>query len=328
MEQFFESLPLWVNILLFLAGFSIITKGANWFVGSAVSIAEATGVPKIVIGATIVSVATTFPEFCVSFIASLMNHPETAVGNSIGSAVCNIGLILGTSVLIRPMVVQKKAALRQGAFMLAAGISAILLAFNGQLSQLDGLVLLVGLVCYIWYSLRNSGRKRDSAVNTGSKRIAEERFSWQKSSAIQRFCIGGIGVGLGSVLLVQNAAVIARWLGVPELIIALTLVSVGTSLPEYLTSLTAIAKGHGDLGVGNVIGANVLDMFWVLGASSLVRSLSIQRQTQVLDFPFMLLLMGLCVLFSTTGRKIYRWEGAILFGFYCLYLLLMFRFFT
>jgi cation:H+ antiporter len=235
---------------------------------------------------------------------------------------------MGTSVLIKPMIVQKKTALHQGAFMITAGILATLLAFNGQLSHLNGLVLLLGLVCYIWYSLWNSGKQRNSAANNSPKTVTGEWHPQQKFSAIQRFCIGGVSVGLGSVLLVQNGAVIARWLGVPELIVALTLVSVGTSLPEYVTSLTAVAKGHGDLGVGNVIGANVLDMFWVLGASSLVRSLSIQRQTRVLDFPFMLLLMGLCVLFSTTGRKIYRWEGAALFGFYCLYLVLMFRFFT
>ncbi|RKY73868.1 MAG: sodium:calcium antiporter [Candidatus Latescibacterota bacterium] len=328
MERFFTTLPIWLNVFLFFAGFLIIIKGADWFVGSAVTIAEATGIPKIVIGATIVSVATTFPEFCVSFIASLMKHPGTAVGNSIGSAVCNIGLILGTSVLVKPMVVQKKTALRQGAFMIAAGVLVTLLAIDGQLSHLNGLLLLVGLVCYIWYSVRRSAKQPNCTANNTPRTAGGEWLCQQRFSSILRFCIGGLSVGLGSVLLVQNAAVIARWLGVPELIIALTLVSVGTSLPEYVTSLTAIVKGHGDLGVGNVLGADVLDILWVLGASSLVRPLSIQRQTQVLDFPFMLLLMGLCVLFSSTGQRIYRWQGATLFGIYAIYLLLMFHLFT
>jgi len=154
----------------------------------------------------------------------------------------------------------------------------------------------------------------------------EQKVNLGKQFAI--FALGAIGIIIGSALLVGNVTPIAKFFGVPDLIIALTLVALGTSLPEYVVALTSAIKKHGELSIGNVIGADILDIFWVLGACSLYSPLAVTRQTMVLDYPFMLLLMLLLVVFRFTKHRIDRWEGGILFGVLAVYLALMFYYFA
>jgi cation:H+ antiporter len=319
-----EALPIWINALLFLLGLGIIAKGADWFTDASVSIAEATRVPKAIIGATIVSVATTLPEFSVSLTAALSRQPQTAIGNAVGSTICNIGLILATMVLIRPVIIEQDAVRKQGVFMVLAGAAVILLAIRGTLSRGGGLVLVAGFVAYIWYSINTarSHRRGHQALDS------TERDSKEPGPQIGFFLLGAAGVVVGSMLLVKNARVLAEWLDVPELVVGLTAVAVGTSLPEYVTAITATLKGHGELGVGNVIGANILDLVWVLGVSALTRPLHLERQTQVLDLPLMLLIMVLLVVMIGNDSSLKRWEGAVLFGVYMLYLALMLTLFV
>lgn len=319
-----ESLPIWMNALMFLLGTAVIVKAADWFTDSSVSIAELTHVPKAIIGATIVSLATTFPEFCVSVTAALSRQPQTAIGNAVGSTICNIGLILSTAVLVRPVLIERAAVRGQGGFMVAAGAGVILLTLRGTLSRAGGLVLLAGFAVYVWFSVRAAVSHRRSHRSQDPQAAAPKPLGRE----IRLFLLGAVGVVLGSVLLVKNARILAEWLHVPELIIGLTLVAVGTSLPEYVTAVTATLKGHGELGVGNVIGANLLDLVWVLGASALVRPLHLARQTRVLDLPVMLLTMVLLVAMIATGSRLRRWEGAVLLGVYVLYLTTMFALFV
>lgn len=326
MEALFAGLPIWLNFVLFVVGGLIITKAADCFVDAAVTISVATNIPKILIGCTIVSVATTAPEFCVSFVATIQGKSDVAIGNSIGSCVMNIGLIAGTSILIRPVLAEKKRVLEQGAFMIAAGILVYVLSMGNVLTQLDGSILIAGLIAYLYYCANMARKDMNTANACELPPVDEEKIKLGKQFLL--FAIGAIGIILGSNLLVGNVTPIAKFFGVPDLIIALTLVALGTSLPEYVVSLTAAIKRHGDLGIGNIIGADVLDIFWVLGACSLYSPLTISRQTMVLDYPFMLLLMVLLLVFRFTKHRIDRWEGGMLFGVLLVYLTLMFSYFA
>lgn len=325
METFLAALPIWMNVLLLLLGMAVITKGADWFTDASVVIAEITRVPKAIIGATIVSVATTFPEFCVSLAATLSHQPQTAIGNAVGSTICNIGLILATVVLVRPVTIEQDTIRKQGLFMIVAGGAIIALTIGGVLSRVGGFILAVGLLTYVYYSVRTarSHRRGQQALE-----YLEGESKKTLGREIGLFLLGATGVAIGSVLLVKNAKILAEWLKVPELIIGLTIVAVGTSLPEYVTAITATFKGHGELGVGNVIGANILNLLWVLGMCGLIRPLPIEYQTRVLDFPFMLLIMVLLFTMTTIDSKLKRWEGGTLFGVYVVYLTLIFTLFV
>lgn len=326
-------LPIWVNVLLFLIGLAIVTKGADKFVDSAVVIAERTWVPKVIIGATIVSLGTTFPEFSTSVMAGFFDRPQTTMGDAIGSTICNIGLILGTCLLIRPITTGRKLYWQQGAIMVFAGVLILLLSLDGFVSRWDALILTAGLAGYIYYSIRavRAGRKnaKDGVADIEQTLEAVAAPAYGLKRAVVWFILGTAGVVVGATLIVQNAVIIAHWLGIPELVIGLTVVALGTSLPEYVTGLKATTKGHGEIVVGNMIGANILDVFWVRGLGGIgFFLLPVERQTMVLDYPVMLILMVLLVIFGVTGKQLGRWKGGVFVAIYGIYLALMFLLFT
>ena len=325
--------PIWLNILLLLIGLAIITKGADKFVDSAVVIAERTWVPKVIIGATIVSLGTTLPEFSVSVIAGFLDRPQTTMGDAIGSTICNIGLILGTCLLIRPIVVRRKLHWQQAAIMVLGGVVIMLLSIDGYLSRWDALILTAGLVGYTYYSIRavKAGRKdtkdRVADIEQSLEAVAAPAYSLR--GAVVWFILGAAGVVVGATLIVQNAVVIAHWLGISELVIGLTVVALGTSLPEYVTGLTATLRGHGEIVVGNMIGANILDVFWVRGLGGIgFALLPVERQTMVFDYPVMLTLMVLLLVFGIIGKQLGRWKGGVFLAIYGIYLTLMFILFA
>ena len=325
--------PIWVNIILLLIGLTVITKGADKFVDSAVVIAERTWVPKVIIGATIVSLGTTLPEFMVSVMSGFFNRPQTTMGDAIGSTICNIGLILGTCLLIRPVMVHRKLYWQQGVVMFLAGVIIVLLSIDGYLSRWDALILTAGLAGYIYFSIRQARvarqNKKDSiaGVEQTFETIAIPAYSLKR--AVVWFILGTAAVVVGATLVVQNAVVVARWLGIPELVIGLTVVALGTSLPEYVTGLTATIKRHGEITVGNMIGADILDILWVRGLGGVGFFLiPVERQTMVLDYPVMLTIMALLVIFGVTGKQLTRWKGGVLLATYGIYLSLMFLLFA
>ena len=320
MEAYFASFPIWMNFIIFAAGLLIITKGADWFTDGAVGIAEITGIPKVVVGATLVSLATTAPEFSVSVIAAWLDHPATSVGNAVGSTICNIGLILAVAFLLDPVSLSRKEILPKGVFMLALGALVVFMGWNGELTGAEGLVLFGLVPVFLWFGMKQ-GTWAD--FDFGSAMMDRE-----KHYIGLRFIAGSVAVVFGSVLLVQNAVHMARAIGVPELVIGLTLVAVGTSLPELITAVSASLQGHGDMAVGNVVGANVLNIAWVLGGASLITPLGIERQTFVLDFPFMLLMMVLFLFLASRKRGLGRGAGFALLSVYICYLALMFTFFV
>lgn len=335
-HRFSVEIGMWniLDLLLFVAAVVLIGKGADWFTEAAVKIAEATHIPKVIIGATIVSAATTLPEFSVSAIATIQKSTDMAVGNAIGSCICNIGLILGTCTLAKASKTDKKLLTHQGMFMLGAGILIFLLTLGGKLNRWGGLILVMGLATYMYYSVRTAKTRRDRALL--EKIVDEEDADFPARPTLKNeiiwFLIGAGFVVVGSRLLVHSGIRLAELLGVSQLIISLTVVALGTSLPEYITALTATIKGYQELSLGNIIGANILNILWVLGGCSLMRTLPLNTessflglpQTQIFDIPIMFLLMILLVAFGYSGGELRRWQGGVLFIIYATYIVVLF----
>jgi cation:H+ antiporter len=301
---------------LFIVGLIFITKGADWFTESAVSISQKSGIPKMIIGATIVSFATTAPEFAVSAYAAYLGHTGLTVGNAVGSAICNAGLILGGVIVLRSIPVEDSSFLKRGAFMIVSALLLIVVSIDGMLTPVDGILLLVVFVAFLYYNYR-----LQSLLFGTNEEVNEElgEISNSISKDVVFFVLGAALVVGGSRILIDSGTDIAMWLGVPEMIIGLTLVAFGTSLPELITAISATRKGHNDLAVGNILGANTMDIALILGASSLISELPIQNQSLYYDFPAMLLIMGMIVFFGLTGRKLARWEGAVILATYIAY---------
>ncbi|SDG26400.1 cation:H+ antiporter [Methanolobus vulcani] len=311
------------TVALLLVSLVMITKGADWFVESAVTISEKSGIPKIIIGATIVSFATTAPEFTVSAMAAYLNHVEMTVGNAVGSAICNIGLVLGGVIVIKAIPVELHGFTRKSGFMLGSALLLFAVSYDGVVSSFDGILLLLVFIGFLYYNYR-----LQSAVFDGNEEFREKVPLSQLKKDILLFIAGALLVVIGSRILVDAGITIAEWLGVPEMIIALTLVALGTSLPELITAVSATLKGHQDISIGNILGANTMDIALILGASSQIRPLTILPQSLNYDFPFMIALMIILIIFGITGKKLERWEGAIILGVYFGYVAGLFTLFN
>ncbi len=304
-----------MKLVLFAIGMFAIVKGADWFTDAAIWVADKTGIPKVIIGATIVSLATTLPEFAVSVFASATGHSELALGNAIGSNIFNIGLILGVSLMISSFPTDPKLFSRKALFMVTAGVLALIVSLDGKITQLDGFMLALVLVGYIIFLIRHA-RKHKSSPNCKVEGTLKQNLLY--------FFGGSVAVIIGSRIVVSSGVWMAQYFGIPEIFIALTLVSFGTSLPELVTSLTATLKGHQELSIGNIIGANLLNLGWVTATSAIVKPIPISRANLTLDFPFMLTLMILLFFFGLSGNKLTRLEGMILFAVYVGYITVLF----
>ena len=339
-------------VILILVGMALITKGGDLFTDSAVAIARATRIPPVIIGATIVSVATTFPEFMVSLTAALDERSGFAVGNALGSCCCNIGLIVGTCAILKGILAKKRneeagipvnrvTLLGPGLFMLAAGLAVWCFSMfdnaglkeKGEpipyaLLRWQGTVLVVLLLFYLGYSLRTALKARFETTMTEEETEAEEEIRERMSKQLVMFVLGALLVVLGSRLMVASAAYLAKEFGVSELVIGLTILAIGTSLPEYTISLMAVIKGHGSLGIGNIIGANVLNICWVVATCSLINPLPIEWQTIILDGPVMLLLMVTLLALGWKRERISMSNGIVLFGIFAVYYVIIFLVFN
>ena len=302
------------DAILFILCIFLITKGADWFVESAVAISQKSGIPKVIIGATIVSFATTAPEFAVSATAAYMDHTELTVGNAVGSAICNIGFVLGFVILIKAMPVNLDSFLRKGAFMLLSGIVLVITTIDGMLSMYDGMLLFLIFIAFLYYNYR----LQSAIFAEPESKTDRQSISGMKQEFIF-FIFGALCVVVGSRILIDSGIKIAQWLGVPEMIIALTLVAFGTSLPEFITAVSATLKGHQEMSIGNILGANTMDIALILGVSSQIRPLPILAQSIHYDFPIMLFIMVLLLFFGVTRQKIERWEGAVILISYFAY---------
>ncbi len=281
---------------------------------SAVSISEKSGIPKVIVGATIVSFATTSPEFAVSATAAFLGHTDMTVGNAVGSVICNTGLILGFVLSIKAASVDVESFIRKGFFMALSGITLILASLDQHISQTDGIILLMIFFGFLYYNY-----KLQRAIFDGPEKVEKVPLK-EMHRDIAYFLIGAILVVIGSRIMVNSGIELARIAGIPEMIISLTLVAFGTSLPEFITAISSTMKGHQDLSIGNIIGANTMDITLILGVCAQITSLEILDQSISYDFPTMLIFIFLLLIFGVTKKRLERWEGASMVLLYGLYI--------
>lgn len=311
---------MFIKTILFLIGFVLITKGADIFINCTVDIGKKTKISEIILGATIVSFATTLPELTVSLFASLDGHTTMSLGNAVGSIICNTGLVLGLVAFISPFSVDKKMFFSKSVLLLICVILLLLLGIDKSITQTDSIVLLAMLAIYMYSNYRSVVEKGSkSRVNNTSKVKGNNNLGeWIRIALL--FALGLIMMILGSRLLVDNGVIIAEWIGVPQGVISLTVIALGTSLPELVSSLTAIKKNHHAISVGNILGANILNIVSVIGISSIPNDIPILSQNMSIDFPFMIVLLLILILPTIKKNKLYRFQGLIMLIVYLIYI--------
>lgn len=319
-------MSIWVTVLLFLVGLTLIVKGGDWFLDGAVWIAEATGVPRFIIGATIVSLATTLPELTVSVTGVLQGEVDLAVGNAVGSVTANLGLILGISIVCIPSAVNRKQFDLKAILMVSGALLLFLLCRGGVLEVLPGLLLFMVFAVYLGNNVMDARSGMAESRETNPKRrTTSHRQMFMK---LGLFAAGIAAIVVGSRLLIDYGSELALLLGVPSSIIGVTMVAIGTSLPELVTTLTAIAKKEASMSVGNIIGANVIDLTMILPVCSAVSAASGDKlvmgsQTTVLDMPVCLGLCCLAVLPPLLKGRFYRWQGVLMLAAYAAYVVVL-----
>ena len=321
--NFTGSTPLWI-VLFFAAGLICIIKGGDLFVDAASWIAEASGIPKFIIGATIVSFATTLPEMLVSVFAALEGSADIAVGNAVGSVTANVGLIMCLSLVCMDCAMSRKQFGVKACLLLAAILVLFAFTRDGQLSIGESVFILLIFAGFIVESLIAARREQGTEVAEDTERPAVNG----KTIAVNivKFVVGAAAIVLGAQLLIDNGSAIASLLGVPDAIVAATMIAIGTSLPELVTTLTAIRKKQSSLSVGNIIGANIMDLTLIMPLCSLIlgKPLTVENQGMLLDIPACLIICAAALVPALWKGKFQRWMGFLAGGLYIVYLTVMF----
>lgn len=309
-------------VLLLIVGLILIIKGGDFFVDASIWVAEVLRMPKFLIGATIVSLATTLPELIVSVIAICSGNYEISVGNAVGSVTANTGLILAISAIFVSGNISDRKDFGVKSFLIILSI-VILLSFGltGSLGYMPSILLALVLIFYMYETI--SSAKKSS----NQKKQEESNVSKDKKTIVInliKFFTGTAGIVLGADLLVENAKVVALSIGISEGIIAITLVAIGTSLPELITTITSIVKKQGELGVGNIIGANIIDLVLILPVCSFISKgqLIVSEQSAYLDMPFCLILSIIAVVPPLITKKFQKWQGILMLVVYVAYIIL------
>ncbi|MCU0290773.1 MAG: calcium/sodium antiporter [Thermoanaerobaculaceae bacterium] len=311
-----------MTALLLGSGFLLLVVGAEGLVRGAVRLAAASGISSLVIGLTVVAFGTSAPELAVSVGAGLGGQADIAVGNVVGSNILNVLLILGLSALIVPLTVARQLVRLDVPVMIGVSLLTWLLALNGRLGRLEGALLATGLVVYVVWSIRVSRRQSEAVPEGTDAAVRRGPLPWSWWVASAALTVGGLAVlVVGARLMVDGAVALARGLGVSELIIGLTVIAAGTSLPEVATSVMAALRGERDIAVGNVVGSNIFNLLGVLGLTAMVspRGIGVAPAALGFDLPVMLAVAVACLPVFLTGFTISRAEGALLLGYYVAY---------
>ncbi len=316
-------MSIFVSILLFFVGVILIVKGGDWFVDAAVWTAKVSGIPKVIVGATIVSIATTMPEIIVSLIAAAEGNSGIAVGNAVGSVTANMGLILSICAIFNPFSIRRKDYALKGALMVSATAILYLFCLGGSLTTFGAVLLIAVFAVFIYENILSARIK---------KHHERQKYKPDKKTVtvnIIKFIAGTAGIVIGADLLVDNGSILADYMGVPEAVIGATVIAIGTSLPELVTTITSVLKKQGALSVGNIIGANIIDTTLIIPLCSLISggSLTIERQSYTLDMPISLIIAAISVIPMILYSKLMRWQGIAMFSVYILYLVIMFTYF-
>lgn len=325
LQRFAEGTPQAICAgVLFLIGLLLIVKGGDIFVDAATWMAEASGIPKFIVGATVVSVATTLPEMIVSFLAAAgakgspdaANGVSMAIGNAIGSVTANTGLIMAISVLFMPIAIRRSQIAAKGTLMLVAIAALFLLCLPGELSMLGAFLVLALFVVFIIENLVSASRNQEKGERpTVTGGILAKN--------ILLFVVGAAMLALGSNLLVDNGEFLAvDVFGVDVRIVAITFVAIGTSLPELVTAVTALVKKQSTMSVGNIIGANIIDMTIILPVCALISggSLPVERTTLFVDMPVCFAEAFIAIIPTLISKKFRRWQGLLMLLVYLAYI--------
>ena len=307
-------------VVLFLVGIVLIVKGGDYFVDAASWIAEVSGVPKLIVGATIVSLATTLPEMLVSVMAAAQKKVEMSIGNAVGSVTANIGLIMAISLLCMPAIIKRKDYLLKSVLMLLATGIIVAGGFLGQITLPFSLLLLVIFLIFIWENVKTAL----ASIKNGGEQEEKKKDKPSRNEVLInliKFVVGAIGIVVGARLLVDNGSLLAVYAGVTERVIGVTLVAVGTSLPELVTTVTAVMKKQSSLSLGNILGANILDLTLILPLSALVsgQALPVTAAAAKMDLPVCLLVGLVAVVPALIASKFKRYQGVALLVIYICY---------
>lgn len=321
-----------LNHFLFLGlGLFFLTWGADWLVRGASRLAAVIGVSPLAIGLTVVAYGTSTPELVVNINSALIEKFDIAIGNVVGSNIFNILFILGLCALIAPLKVEKKLLKLDIPIMIAVSGLLYLLGMDYKISRLEGAVFVLGVVAYTWFAFSQSKKEyRELSMATENDLQEKDSRNHEPGRIVQDlfFILAGLVLlVLGSKWLVNSSVGIARHFGVSELVIALTIVAAGTSLPEVATSVVATLKGQRDIAIGNVVGSNIYNILAILGVTALIPrgGLLINPASMALDIPFMLLIAVLCYPVFRTKYTISRWEGLMFFSMYLGYTVFIIR---
>ena len=312
-----------MSVLLFAVGLVLLIKGGDWFVDGATGIAKRFNLPDIVVGATVVSIGTTLPEVMVSTTGALAGSGAMAYGNAIGSIICNTALIAAISIVVNPGPVNVKSMKTPAIFFFAsAALYCVASYVLGEFPRWMGFVMLGIFVLYTVLTVRN-GMKNPDAVEEEEEEDSKPRKLWQELILL---VIGAAVIAVGADLLVDHGQIIAIELGVPETVVALLFVALGTSLPELVTTITSLKKGRASLGVGNVIGANVFNLVLVSGVAVSLAPFPVPCENTLLntglnmslvfEIPVMLGVMSLMIFPALLSKKLGRWQGILLLAIY------------
>lgn len=318
-----------IPTLLFLVGLVFLIKGGDWFVDGATGIAHRFRLPEILIGATVVSIGTTLPEVMVSATSALSGHGEIAYGNAIGSIICNTSLIAAITIAVKPGTIERRTLKTPVIFFFAAAAFYVGIAYtSGYFSRVTGFLLLAIFLFYMTCTVLQM--KNTPQTEEVQAAAAENKTPVTKDLLL--LVAGAILIAIGANLLVDNGTLIAQALGVPESVIALTFVALGTSLPELVTAITSLIKGHGALSLGNVIGANLFNLVLVSGISVALAPFHIPQSASiagknaslVLDIPVMLFVMAFMTIPALIRGKLSRIQGILLLIVYAAFCTIQF----
>lgn len=313
------------TIFQFVVGLALMVVGAEFLVRGASRLAVMIGISPLVVGLTVVAFGTSAPEFAVSFKAALIGQADLTLGNVIGSNIFNILFILGISALVVPLTVASQLIRFDVPLVIAVSLISLLMAVDGNYGRIDGAILFGGLIVYTAGMVIYSRKKgKEDAAEEVAELVGdiESGPAWRRGSVAVLLVIGGLlMLAFGSDWLVESAVLFAQWAGLSEVVIGLTIIAIGTSLPEVVTSVVASLRGERDMAVGNIVGSNLFNLLGVLGLAALVAPQGISVASHVLwfDLPVMIAVAVAALPIFFTGGVISRWEGGLLFGYYFAY---------
>ncbi len=305
---------MWMQIVLFLIGIMVVLWGADRLTDGAVGLAERMGVPQIVIGLTIVAMGTSMPEFFVSFMSALHGTPDLAVGNVVGSNIFNALLIVGCAAAVSPIIILHDTVKKDIPFALVASAVLLMMCMDASISRLDAGILLALFCFFMTVTIRGAHEKKtpkNAQSESVETDVEEVRTTMGVGKAILLTLLGLVCLIVGSNVFVDNVSAIAHTLGMSDALIGLTIVAMGTSLPELATSVVAARRGNSGIAIGNVLGSNVFNILMILGVTGLISPMHIQGITN-LDLSVMVISVIMLWFFSYTKYRIERWEGGAL----------------